>query len=282
MMDTGKGLNVPTGFSVITKGTTGMWYNQIEHYTKYGNNGIIPNLKGINYGTYQTNFWDCDSKAYYGIANARCKMPGVAIGLAAGKALYEEMKGKGNHSIIIAWAKNGGGEYTHFYYDPADNVHREIRPDEFVPDFIVPFPTYWPIGYPNERKDIPPFNNWALAGTSKNPGYIMLNPNYGVGQSQGILNYLANLPKCPNSEADLFSREDEAFWAYMQARHEIDCPNGQPANRSVPSAIGFALGEANSEDQAAVVVWTAKNDAIFWSAKNRAAFPSFKPRLIIA
>jgi hypothetical protein len=289
-------LYVPDDCQPISAGTTRIRSDYIRPYLKYGkdaNENVIDYLKSINYYPWQEEIWDCEKRALLGIAKLRCRFPGIPTGLAIGDPKYA-FQGRGKHAIIILWYFNGGKDYSFVYFDPDQTVNREIQPDEFTPDVIVPFPPYRP---GETEKDMPP----KMTTPIKSASLVLDEGKHRFDKSGEIKSYLKNYlknntyeqcrePADAATKADFEnfrkkSSEDITFWAYIHTRRYFH--KDADAATKIQCAIGVALGTAKIDGKpkshAAIVIWEKPDELIYYDvARDLGDKVEFTPRIIIA
>jgi hypothetical protein len=291
-------LLVPDDCQPIGAGTTGIRFAYIRPYLKYGKDAkesVIDFLKSIDFFEWQEQIWDCEKKALYGIAKLRCRFPGIPAGLAIGDPKYAPFMGKGKHAIIILWYLNGGKDYSFVYFDPDKNVNREIEPEEFTPNVIVPFPPYRPdVG--ENLKEILPAMNYI-----KSASLVLDEGAHRFDKSVEIKDYLKNKTyektyepcRAPADDAtkadfDNFRRkssEDITFWAYIHARRYF--LKDADAAKKIQCAIGVSLGiatiDGKKKPHAVIVIWERADELVYWDvARDLGDKIIFTPRIIIA
>lgn len=250
-------------------GSTGLWSNFVNPFPE---SEILKFLRGLDYGKRKEDVWDCEARAFYGIAKARCDLRGCPIGAAIGKAIEGNFvdKQKEFHTLIVFWHHN-----TSVFFDPDDTLK---RPVQFEPHIVIPFPVFPPNDPDAVRKDVPPFDNFTWI----KQGSLALNKKYHLVDINQINECLKNrIPKCPPSQKPIELRvsEDRAFWAFINARRDF------ALNQSISVPIGVAFGkategDATGEDHGVVVIWKSCNKPVFWDVDENKEV-SFSPRIVI-
>jgi hypothetical protein len=93
--------------------------------------------------------WDCEDRAYWGIAHVRFKYPGFPIGVAEGK----NDKGQ-DHAVIILWYQKDDKSLDYLYYDPTKQVPSKRRLGK---NFGVPYRiTAFPVAPKGQKEAVPP------------------------------------------------------------------------------------------------------------------------------
>lgn len=261
-------LGMPDGIDAVSQdfiGTTGTW----SYVTPHPKLQVLDFLtKKVSYDTYQEDIWDCEDRAFWGIAKARCQFIGCPMGAAIGKPIEGNFSKDMDHTLIVFWHYSGN-QYEPIFFDPDDSLKREVR---FSPRIIIPFPIHRYHDPNAVRKELPPFENFPQI---KN-GYFALDNNYNITDINKIEAYLRGLIKCPDSPDPLAYRfrEDRAFWAFIHAGHEF---KGAP--------IGVAFGKAQEgkfkgKDHGVIMLWKSCDDFVFWDVDDNHEV-SFDPRIII-
>lgn len=94
-------------------------------------NDVFNYLKTLNYAPLDPatdDIWDCLERAIWGVAHARHRFPGSAMGVAEGTAKVGPAAGK-DHAVVIVWEKGLG---SFIYWDPLVPTQK-LQPDEFGP-----------------------------------------------------------------------------------------------------------------------------------------------------
>lgn len=248
-------------------GTTGMWGDRI---TPEGSFSVIRYLENLPWDPYQFDFWDCEDRAFWGIANARCQFKGIPMGAAIGTAIEGNFPDKSNigHALIVFW-KQVEDTFQPVYFDPAEGLRREVQ---FDPKIIIPFPIYRPNDNKSVRRELPPFENVPYI----QEGCFALDNDYSIIDIAPIEAYLTSFTRCIDSPDPLVYRfrEDRAFWAFIHACRQF---KGSP--------IGFAVGKATQgkfqgKDNGVVVLWKDCDTYVFWDVDDNKEV-SFEPRIVI-
>lgn len=265
-------LDMPSNIEFIkpdADGTTGLWSNFINPFRE---SEVLRFLKDLNYGNRKENVWDCEARAFYGIAQARCKFRGCPIGAAIGRAIEGNFGGKQQefHTLIVFWHHN-----TSVFFDPDATLNRVVR---FEPHIVVPFPVFPPNDPDAIRRDIAPFDRFSLI----RQGSLALNTEYHTVDVNQVKEVLKNkIPECPRSQGILPLRvsEDRAFWSFINARKHF----AEKQSIAVPIGVSFGRateGLAAGEDHGVVVIWKSCSEPVFWDVDENKEV-SFSPRIVI-
>jgi len=246
---------------------------------------VLKYLNLVNYGTHVADFYDCEDRAFWGVVHARRRFPGVAIGVAEGKAIQGPQGVPGqDHAVIILWYKNDKGEYEHLFYEP---LLKSVV--DFPPVRVTSFPSN--TSKPDERDTIAPLNKFTRVNqrTIRYDRRRLVYPAR-TNDQKGVLDYLdselfekecVNLAEHSISDStgfDLYwSNTDRALWSFVHVRRAYPgCP------------IGVAIGEpANIGGSVAVnVIWFRDQDQpnarikmIYWDPAAKPHIVQFTPRV---
>ncbi len=256
-------------------GTTGLMegrttLNRIDDYDI--NVHVIKNLHGLNFAKYVPEFYDCEDRAFWGMAHLRHFLPGVPIGVASGVAQDGPIAGK-PHAVIIIWRRGPGGDIVPEFWDPLPE-HQGLVGFGGIQS-IVAFPA--DVGKINTPPIVNSLNGSMLVYDRKRVAY----------RREDLLNYLRTAPyekNCVNaklhqksSESDFnswWSRSDRALWAFVHARRDYPgCP------------VGVAKGNKVSGDSTWLVTVFYKNDTgdlewTYFDPKSSTEVKNFNPTMI--
>jgi hypothetical protein len=247
---------------------------------------VVRYLRTLNFGidNQVDDKWDCSERAIWGIAHARHRFPGFAIGMAEGKGQVGSVNGK-DHAVIILFEKGLG---SYIYFDP---LFPNMQPYEFDPHPVRI--TAFPFGADGQKDTVEPIKSLNMTRIKDN-NYVSWDANYWLyplttADRKGVLDYL-NVPIYEGSCIDLrghsgangwdfreyWRDRDRAFWAYIHVRRVYE-----------GCAIGVAFGDpAAGNSQVTNVLWHREGGEIkrlYWDPSpeiRRDVTNSFKPRTI--
>ena len=237
----------------------------------YDVNTVIRYLDGLDFTNYISEYYDCEDRAFWGVAHARYRFPGLPIGVASGRTSQNHPMPGVDHAVIIMWQsvgedKNKNAILKPVLYDPLP------IPDRLVDNFATIMSVIgFPVGDktpPIEGRKLVPLNNTAIVFDEKRIIYPLHTKD-----GKGILDYLQNKTynkECVDKEfhthavgettfKDLWMGYDEVLWAFAHVRRAYP---GCPA--------GVAIGDKNKYGlvTAALIVWHKKDGEIthsFWN-----------------
>lgn len=256
----------PSGFISVTS-TTGLNIAKVAP-----NRPTIPSVvqylsNNVDFGNtteQKNNEWDCVDRALWGIAYARQKFPGMAVGMAMGKASVGSIK-DADHAVMIIWDGN-----NYLYHDP-------LQPGKPVTFTSIQGVFAFPFGADGQKDIIDPLKSIILDRMMDNK-YVHWDTEYKIyptktADRRGIEDYLTYAvydPQCINLDAidlNYWKAADAALWSYMHVRRHYK-----------GAAIGIAFGVPQDPNKSKVVniIWawdpnTKKIKTIFWDP-----LPQFK------
>jgi hypothetical protein len=254
----------PTGFTSANP-TTGL------NKDKVAPNGptipsIVQYLSNVDFGAttdQKNNEWDCVDRALWGIAYARQKFPGIAVGMAEGVASVGSIN-NGNHAVMILWDK----DFNYLYHDP-------LQPGKPVTFNSIERIFAFPFGSDGQIDTVDPLRKLMLPRIKDN-NYVHWDTEYQIypkttDDRRGIEDYLSYAvydPKCIDLNSinlDYWKAADAALWSYMHVRRHYK-----------GAAIGLAFGVPDDPNKSKVVnlIWTLEANKIkpvFWDPN-----PKFK------
>jgi hypothetical protein len=266
-------LKLPPGITPVGLGTTGMSDDALS----YPRNDVLKHLKSVKYDVADAEgeSWDCEDMAFFGIASARCKFPGIRIGCLINT----------QHALITFWYKDGN-QLIQAYYDPTSDE----EPSQFQSDVLVGFP---PAGL-SGHKEIPPYDNArSYPYLYGNKAALFLDRNYKESEPQvnEVKQYLSSksYDKCitPGSTIDeqetsrqYYLIQDKAFWVFSQARKKF---------KGYPIGVAFGTAKIGADplmDYATLVLWEShKTVPKYWDVDagdlSSMAGVKFTPNIII-
>jgi len=256
---------------------------------------VIEYLSKLNYGVHWPEFWDCEDRAFYGVAHARRMFPGIPIGVAEGIALEGPAEGQ-DHAVIILWYKNGKDTLDHTFFEPLLKNNKKFGEVKFPKTY--PSPPVRITAFPSDTKrpdikdTIPPLNKYTrLKDRSVAFDNKRLLYRTRTDDGLGILDYLENKiyeKECPDianhtvanqAALDLFWKDaDKALWSCVHVRRAYP---GMP--------IGVAIGKPVEGDATAVnILWYREGDKengaikmLYWDPQegDKGAIVKFEPRV---
>jgi hypothetical protein len=288
-------------------GNTGLDEGSIEPYPlgwnpEPGNTRVLDYLASLDYGVYNPEIWDCEDRAFWGVAHARHKFPGLAIGVASGK---RKRGGKEeDHAVIILWDTDDDGHISksskYYFYDPDLIRIKSPKPPileeetEFTLELIVPFP----MSKTHSTQSIPPLDREEFKNPIENKHFIWDYKHNWSFKKNDVFAYLKDSGQkvrerygngCPEFADPQRKPEthktnmtvlrtywqndiDSAAWAFTHARRQfMGCP------------IGFAYGRNNitQKNDAALIMWEdPDNFTYFHLEEGILAEKDFKPSIV--
>lgn len=264
------------------KSTTGMWS---EHVYAHDPSDVLHYLHSLDYGKHVDNLYDCEDRAFWGIAHARSRFPGQPMAVAIGNVVGGPFDGQ-NHAVIAFWAKDKG-LYKNFYFDPEGKVSWVPKVKGGLVNFdtkiLIPYPVYRPNSGSGKQRDLPPFDQFTWKS-----GAVILDRSYKLFDASSIkkmMDFLRNkrygITEIPidSNLSSLFSSlwensiEDRVLWAFAHARREF-----------IGYAIGMAFGTIvkNRSDYASLVLWDNQGEPILMDIEFGRVIPEdFKVRTLI-
>jgi hypothetical protein len=268
-------------------GNTGL---DIDSSLPWNEGDVIAYLKRLDYGAYIPTIWDCEDRAFWGVAHVRHRFSGCPIGIASGKAKIggEEVQ----HAVIILWCPDEHGKISessrYIYFDPDKNS--EIDKTSFTPELIVPFS----VNKTKLKQKIPPLNDAGFEKPLDGVYFIWdyhhdwsFNINevtqYVIGQEKlkfsekyksgceefaaGCQGHQEDVHKVMDKNAAkmFWSKEDRAFWAFAHVRRKFK---------------GFPVGMALSNDDAVLILWEKPSSKWVYLHLNDGIIANFSPRLV--
>jgi len=268
------------------EGNTGI---DIDSSLPWNEDDIIAYLKKINYGEYISTIWDCEDRAFWGVAHVRRRFSGCPIGIASGKAKIGGAEVQ--HAVIILWCPDEHGKISessrYIYFDPDKNS--PIDEASFTPELIVPFS----VDKTRSKQKIPPLNgagfekplegvyfiwdyhhDWSI-DINKVKQYVIEQENLkfsekyksgceelaagGQGSQEEVHKVMDKI-----AASSLWSKEDRALWAFAHVRRKFK---------------GFPIGMALSNDDAVLILWENPSKSVYLHLKD-GIITNFSPRLV--
>jgi hypothetical protein len=260
--------------------TTGM-SDRVHAHNPYE---VLACLQECDYEPHKNDVYDCEDRAFWGIAHARRKFPGQPMAAAFGKARSGE-----NHAVIVFWSKVGKDKYVHHFFDPEGSRKGKTEKvagggvnggkliDNFDTKILVPFPMWRPES--ETRKELEQQEPGDFEGFTYRSGAAVLDGSYTLfdyNSLKNIVDYLENFGEQPSS--DFWRIEEKVLWAWVHARREFK-------GYAIGMAFGKYLGAKEDEDpnHAFLVFWRKDKPYLYYDLKT--GFPNnpdnFKPRTLI-
>jgi len=263
--------------------TTGMWSDYVHAHNP---NDVVNYLQSLDYGSHVDNVYDCEDRAFWGIAHARSRFPGQPMAAAIGKAVGGPFDGQ-NHAVIAFWAKDRN-IYKNFYFDPEVKVSgsAKVKGDlvNFDTKILVPFPMWRKNSKSGKQEELPPFNK----GFSYQSGAAVLDRSYTLFNADShnkMMDFLEKksygMPKGP-SDPDLSSLfdthwmkivEDRVLWVFVHARRKF---------KGYATGMAFGSMARDNADYALLVIWNDKGEPLLYDIETGLIKSSdFKARTVI-
>ena len=230
---------------------------------------VIAYLKKLDFGNYVDTYYDCEDRAFWGVAHVRHRFPGVPIGVASGivPSGHPLLRGKDPgtkiaHAIIILWYNGKRGlEYLHW-----DPLPVSVGGGKKVPYGKVNLPgldevasiTAFPIGRGPDETTTPVTSDKFVSLDGSALIFDKDRLIYPLRDGgKGILEYLMGKQyetkcddmkyhKIASSQRNFDKRwkdYDEALWAFAHVRRAYPgCP------------IGVAIGKPGDDAKSSAVV----------------------------
>jgi hypothetical protein len=218
----------------------------------YALEDVKKELKKMDFGKYIKIFYDCEDRAFWGLAHLRHSFPGIPAGVVSGFAVegpLADLPDK-SHAVMILYYRERG-KLNYIYWDPLPEYQGEVK---FDPIIFVTFP----IGIEGEPMPIPVpsyyhyINNDIVPFDQSRMVYELRR-----GDKKGLLDYLerGDYDKgCKESHKVLFNENefnnlwrdyDRALWAFAHIR------------RAYPGCMaGIAVGTPNGgRSFSTVILW---------------------------
>ncbi|MCR3883125.1 hypothetical protein P0O24_02190 [Methanotrichaceae archaeon M04Ac] len=284
-------LNPPIGVAAIPPmpdgiRKTGSGINELDtdpgRMKVYDVDDVMDYLETLKYGTYIKIYHDCEDRAFWGMAHARHRFPGLPIGVASGEAVegpIADLPDK-RHAVIVLWYQ-GEREIEPVFWDPLPEHQgtvefRNVRS-------IIAFPIGRGPYTPRPLGGFTPLNNQALIFDERRIIY----------RKSDVLSYLNNEMyesgdhRCAEDHTTpytlslrrMWRHYDAALWAFVHVRRAF-----------VGGPIGVAIrdptpGEASDTS---IILWHKKDESkegndlgyAYWDPIRKEEMAGFKPKII--
>jgi hypothetical protein len=233
-------------------------------------------LSKIDYGPYIKLLYDCDNRAYWGLAHLRHRFPGIPSGMIS----TTNEKGE-PHAVIMYYVK---GSNQPICFDP--NGPKPVRCKEASSAIAFPLPH---LG--EASNSTPPFTKLKV---QNNIGFFY-NESYFIYPKQAIIDYLTNRgydqhcqtrPKQEDhaiyypiefQSGGLWTSYDDALWALVHLRRQFP-----------GCAVGVARGtKVDGVSSSTIIIYYYQNDVktikpayCYWDTKAN-KLVQFNPGIII-
>lgn len=231
---------------------------------------VINILESLHYGTHVPEFYDCEDRAFWGVAHVRNAFPGCPVGVISGKAAYMNNE---NHAIVMFFIKENN-KFKLVLYDPIKK-HGEVELNDQTGFHSVMSAVAFPIcdkpvgelfrGHPRHQ-----------LGSESRKDFLIFDANRLIyplrRENKGILDYLEKdlfiegSRKCPDigkhhkpkTQAELitFARNwhdyDRALWYFAHVRRDY------PGCRVGVGIVGPEDGK--DESNSVLVIWHNEKD----------------------
>lgn len=276
----------------VKKGNTGLDTGLIERDIAEGIIGKGDVVKGVtkdefmdylqtlDFGEHIPEYYDCEDRAFWGMAHARFKYPGCLIGVAGGYAEYVKSKDK-RHAVNIFWY-NGPDGLESVLWDPIENEKTKKSKGELKGGksgfhdikIVISFPTNL------KKSSLKRFGGIFKLDTKR----LIYETKPEKEDGPGVLEYLEKelynkgkfkcREKHDTSDFGAFKErwtdEDQALWAFAHVR------------RYYPGcSVGVAIGRPKSGGSSAVLaIWPKRGGPRYWDPKTKKEAVSFDPKVV--
>jgi hypothetical protein len=258
--------------TLIGAGATGL--NTGTVMQPYNLEDVKKELKKLNFGNFIKVYYDCEDRAFWGLAHLRHNLPGIPAGIASGFAVegpVSELPDK-SHAVLIIWYRDGG-ELKSIYYDPLPEYQGEVK---FDPRIFISFP----IGLQGDPMPSPVPSNYHYI----NNNLVIFDESRMVyelrrGDQKGLLDYLERgeyETACKESHKILLNENefgslwrdyDRSLWAFSHIR------------RAYPGCMaGIAVGNPiDGRSFSTVILWDKDLTNRYWDPWTTKEVKKFTP-----
>jgi len=248
----------------------------------YDIDDVMDYLETLDFAKFIKIYHDCEDRAFWGMAHARHRFPGLPIGVASGEAAegpIADLPDK-RHAVIILWYQ-GEEELEHVFWDPLPQHQGTVRFRNIKS--IVAFPIGRGPYTASPLSKFTPLNSQALVFDEKRIVY----------RKDDILSYLKNElyesgeHKCVEDHTTPYRLSlrrrwrdyDDALWAFVHVRRDyVGCPIGV--------AIRDPTDSGMSDD--VIILWHKKDESkvdsnltyTYWDPIGQKEVDNFKPKTI--
>lgn len=215
--------------------------------------GVFSYLYGLNHKREAKTLYDCEDRAFWAMAHARHKFPGLPICVVSGIAMEggPGMTGVPHALIGLWWHKKNGGvdEYVCSFFDPMlGRFVKGIKDIKAVIGFPIDSERWHPI-----PESIGSLDGKVIAFDE----YRLIYPLDG---ENGISDYLINKRyeepgNCKDPHDSIYDKKspnfrnrwrdyDKALWEFVHLRHDY-----------AGSPIGVAIGERGGIPAYEIIIW---------------------------
>jgi len=255
-------------------GSTGL-HTDPRRIAKYNINDLERYLVNIDFTKHIPNYYDCEDRAFWGIAHLRHAFPGCPVGVASGYALEGPVASQSDkaHAVIILWYIEND-KFNYVFWDPLPGCQLEIK--RFNSQIVIAFPMG--LNQPSSSDPAPlrtvPVSSRLLPNPQGIPIVIFDDKRmiykFNTPDEKGLLDYLKKA-KYENECVDFsehtirdptaFYEEpnrkwrhyDQALWAFAHVRRSYPgCPVGLAINR-------------HKEPFSALVIWRPQGGVVYWN-----------------
>jgi len=248
----------------------------------YDIDDVMDYLGSLKYADYIRVYHDCEDRAFWGMAHARHRFPGLAIGVASGEAVegpIADLPDK-RHAVIVLWYQ-GEKELEPVFWDPLPQHQGTVEFSNIRS--ILAFPIGSGPYKASPLGNFTPLNNQALVFDERRIVY----------RKDDILSYLRGKQyesgdhRCAEDHTTPYTRSlermwrdyDDALWAFVHVRRDyVGCPVGVAIRDPTPGRTSDAV----------IIIWHQKdeskeNDSLtytYWDTIGKREVPDFRPKVI--
>lgn len=220
-------------------------------------NEVETYLNGLDFNDYVSEYYDCDDRAFWGVAHVRARFYGCPVGVISGTCSVGDTAGE-RHAMIILWEKIGNAHIPR-YYSPLP-----VGGGSY--EGLIAESSYSPAKYPfSEVKSIISFPPGPATMTPVDElelldGVLIYDENRMIYRSDTVFNYLKqglyykgkayacdedHNPSNPLDKGTYWTNYDRALWAFAHARHDYP---------GIP--LGVALGShVDGISDSVLILW---------------------------
>ena len=160
----------------------------------YDVNTVIQYLGNLDFDTHIPEYYDCEDRAFWGVAHARYRFPGLPIGVVSGHTSQNHPIPNQDHAVIVMWQSvgrdnQGKAILKPILYDPLPNLptgYNRLVDNFATVKSVIGFPVGDNIP-PIEGRELVPLNNTAIVFDIKRIIYPL-----HTDDEMGIMDYLKN------------------------------------------------------------------------------------------
>ena len=219
--------------------------NYLHHDPKYSNEDKL----------HVEDKWDCDDRAFVGVAAVRFWLPGCPVGIAVGHS------GNVQHAVVVYWFQDNNKKWIHKYFEPWDKKEAVGFNDD---KSIIAFPLF--------RQDFSQESTDSLGMGLLKKFTRVENKSFCYDKGQDFSRFdeiesflkARNFGKLPEDTTfkdlrkDYYDPEDLLLWVRQEVRR-----------RFIDSPIGVAFGIKNKSPYATLVLWKSADDPRIWDVNRQ-------------